>query len=148
MYNFDNVEIEEKKLHDVTDCFRMPSVNISIFLFFLLCKFFTGRLIFRIFQLQFWKSILHLRKCTPNYILYGEMGRLPLSIYVNMRMVGVWNRLVSNEHKLSYHLYRLMVSLHNSGVHKCIWITFAQNIFNDTGFHYIFNFQGISVYIV
>ncbi len=93
-------------------------------------------------HLQFCKNILHLRKSTPNYMVYGELGRFPLSINIKMRMVGFWNRLVSNEHKLSSHLYRLMLSLHNSGVHEFKWIKFVQNIFNDTGLRYIFNFQG------
>ena len=47
-------------------------------------------------HLQFGKNILHLRKSTPYYMVYGELGRLPLSINIKMRMVGFWNRLVSN----------------------------------------------------
>ena len=31
-------------------------------------------------HLQFCKNILHLRKSTPNYMVYGELGRFPLSI--------------------------------------------------------------------
>ena len=47
-------------------------------------------------HLQFCKNILHLRKSTPNYMVYGELGLFPLSINIKMRMVGFWNRLVSN----------------------------------------------------
>ena len=93
-------------------------------------------------HLQVCKNILHLRKGKPNYMVYGELGRLLLSINIKMRMVGFWNRLVSNEHKLSSHLYRLMLSLHNSGVHEFKWIKSIQNIFNNTGLRYIFSFQG------
>jgi hypothetical protein len=75
-------------------------------------------------------------------MVYGELGLFPLSINIKMRMVGFWNRLVSNEHKLSSHLYRLMLSLHNSGVHEFKWIKSIQNIFNNTGLRYIFSFQG------
>ena len=95
-------------------------------------------------HLQFCKNILHLRKSTPYYMVYGELGLFPLSINIKMRMVGFWNRLVSNEHKLSSHLYRLMFSLHNSGVHEFKWIKSIQNIFNNTGLGYIFNFHGVS----
>ena len=93
-------------------------------------------------HIQFCKNILHLRKSTPNYMVYGELGLFPLSINIKMRMVGFWNRLVSNEHKFSSHLYRLMLSLHNSGVHEFKRIKSIQNIFNNTGLHYIFSFQG------
>ena len=90
-------------------------------------------------HLQFCINILHLRKGTPNYMVYGELGRLPVSINIKMRMVGFWNRLVSNEHKLSSHLYRLKVSLHNSGVHEFKWIKSIQNIFSNTCLRYIFS---------
>jgi len=66
-------------------------------------------------------------------MVYGIMGRFTLSINIKMKMVGFWNRLVSNEHKLSSHLYRLMLSLNNSVVHEFKWIKFVQNIVNDTG---------------
>jgi len=44
-------------------------------------------------------------------MVYGELGRFPLSINIKMRMVGFWNRLVSNENKLSSHLYRSLDAL-------------------------------------
>ena len=43
----------------------------------------------------------------------------------------------------SGHLYRLMLSLHNSGTHAFKWTKFLQNIFNQTGLYYIFNFKGL-----
>ena len=72
------------------------------------------------------------------------VDNIPLSINIKMRIVGFWNRLVSNEHKPSSHLYQLILSLHNAGVHEFKWIKCVQNIFNDTGLQYISNFQGVS----
>lgn len=54
-------------------------------------------------------------------MVYGKLGRLPLSINIKMRMVDFWNRLVSNEHKFSRHLYRLMLSLNDFVVHELTW---------------------------
>ena len=39
---------------------------------------------------KFIKRILHLRKSTPAYMLYGETGRLPLSIIVKKRVLSYY----------------------------------------------------------
>jgi hypothetical protein len=33
---------------------------------------------------------------------YGELGRTPIDICIKLRIVNFWNRLISNEKKLSY----------------------------------------------
>jgi hypothetical protein len=44
---------------------------------------------------------VHLQFCkrttTPNFMVYGELGRFPLEIKVKMRMVSYWNKLLQNE---------------------------------------------------
>jgi hypothetical protein len=34
--------------------------------------------------LEFCKYIMKVKKCTPNYILYGELGRVPMSVHVKI----------------------------------------------------------------
>ena len=41
-------------------------------------------------QLKFLKSILNLKKSTPNYIVYGETGVMPLKIDVQCRIISFW----------------------------------------------------------
>jgi len=67
-------------------------------------------------HLQFCKRILKVRTTTPNFMVYGELGRFPLEIKVKMRMVSYWNKLLQNE-KLSSSrsIYRLLLSLKNNG---------------------------------
>ena len=39
--------------------------------------------------LQFHKIILNVKKSTPKCILYGELGRYPIDIFINSRMIGL-----------------------------------------------------------
>ena len=39
-------------------------------------------------HLKFCKHILHLKPSTPNFMIYGELGRCPLSINIKVRMIS------------------------------------------------------------
>ena len=57
-------------------------------------------------QLKILKFILNIKKSTPNCIVYGETGILPLKIYVQSITVAYWSRLVQPEtNNLSSKLY-------------------------------------------
>jgi hypothetical protein len=54
-------------------------------------------------QLSFCKLLLRLKSSTPNYMIYGELGRFPIEIYVKIKMVSFWAiLLLGKETKLSY----------------------------------------------
>jgi hypothetical protein len=38
----------------------------------------------------FLKIILGVKKSTANCILYGELGRFPIEVFVKSRMIGMW----------------------------------------------------------
>lgn len=48
-----------------------------------------------ILHLEFCKYILKVKKSTPNCIIYGELGRVPLDVSVKARMIGFWERIVN-----------------------------------------------------
>ena len=74
-------------------------------------------------------------------MIYGKLGCYPLSIKMKLRMISFWNRLISNENKLSSKLYRLMYKLHMNGTTNFKWISFVQSVFNDIGLSYVFESQ-------
>ena len=65
-------------------------------------------------HLQFCKQIFNVKKSTPNVMVYGELGRIPLEIQVKLRMVSFWSKLVYDENKLSSILYKLIFSINNN----------------------------------
>ena len=74
-------------------------------------------------------------------MIYGELCCYPLSKKIQQRMLSYWNRLISNENKLSSKLYKLMYKLHMNGTTTFKWISFVQSVFNDTGLSYVFESQ-------
>ena len=39
---------------------------------------------------DFLKQILHVKKSTPHVMIYGELGRYPLSIVIEKRIISFW----------------------------------------------------------
>lgn len=85
--------------------------------------------------LQFYKIILCFKKCTPNTVLYGELGRYPADILVKSRIIGFWKRLIcSKQDKISYTLYKLLHTMHTRHFYFSKWIDCVQNTLNHCGF--------------
>ena len=60
---------------------------------------------------KFLRLILHVNRCTPDCMIYGETGRGAILSVVKCRMVSFWSRLVSGKQsKYSYILYNLIKS--------------------------------------
>ena len=47
-----------------------------------------------IFHRKFLRTMLHVNKCTPDCMVYGETGRGLILNHVKCRMVGYWLRIV------------------------------------------------------
>ena len=72
-------------------------------------------------HLQFFKHILRVRTTTPNYLVYGELGRFPLDIDIKCRMLTFWNKLISSN-KLSSKIARLLYIMNINGTQGFKWI--------------------------
>ena len=57
-------------------------------------------------------------------MVYGEMGRFPMNIVIELRMVMFWNSLIDNNGKLSIILYKLMLKIHESSQADFKWIKY------------------------
>ena len=52
---------------------------------------------------------LHLKTSTPDYMVYGELGRYPISIDIKVRMIKFWCKLImGKQSKLSHICYKLL----------------------------------------
>ena len=88
-------------------------------------------------HLKFCKHILNLNSSTPNYMVYGELGRYPLAINVKVRMITFWaNMIYSN--KLSTSLYALLYKQNSQ------WVKCVKGILDDCGLSYIWHNQSFS----
>jgi hypothetical protein len=65
-------------------------------------------------QIDFYKTVLMLRKSTPTCMVYGETGQFPLEIEAKCRMLCFWYKLVQTpiENKLSLTMYRFLYKLY------------------------------------
>jgi len=88
--------------------------------------------------LKFCKRVLKVRNTTPNFMVYGELGRFPLEVKIKVRMILYWCKLVNNESKLCSLLYRLMLGLKLKTRYTFKWVNFLESIFNSSGSGFIF----------
>lgn len=93
-----------------------------------------------VFYRKFVKYILKLNKYTPNCMIYGETGRMPIQNIINSRMISFWNRIKSGKvTKYSYVLLNL-TKLFNDDVLNSFssgWLCKVRDILNHCGFGYI-----------
>lgn len=103
---------------------------------------------------QFLRSITRLRKSTPIYMLYAELGIKPIEIHIKSRMIGFWIATLNSENsKLSKLMYNIMLSeLGNGQNYK--WLNHIKQILISVGRaelldqQYIYNQKSIKAKIV
>ena len=87
---------------------------------------------------EFLRKITRSKKGTPLYMLMAELGRYPLRITINARMIGFWYRLIHGKNtKLSLMLYQCL--RHSRA--RSQWLTYIENIFVTIGRPDIWEFQ-------
>ena len=92
-------------------------------------------------HLQFCKNILKVRNSTPNYMVYGELGRFSLEIIVKIKMILFWNELLSKSNKLSSIMYKIMFTLSINDQSKFKWIEYIKSICDECGLSFIWQDQ-------
>ena len=65
--------------------------------------------------------ILNLKQSTPNCMLHGELGVLPLSVTIKNRVLNYWSKLInSKEDKICNIFYRTCCKLYEYKVQLVI----------------------------
>jgi hypothetical protein len=87
---------------------------------------------------KYLKLLLPVRKSTPLYMLYGELGRFPVDITVKVRMIGFWYRMITGKQsKLSLLVYRMLLNDYCTNFYDHKWIAFIKSILDNIGCTYI-----------
>ena len=87
-------------------------------------------------QLKFLKVILNLKKSTPNCMVYGETGVMPLKIDVQCRIISYWSKLIYPTNKnLSSKLYAIVLSHFQHSISTQFrWLENVKHILISCGF--------------
>ena len=84
--------------------------------------------------------LLNLKKCTPNAMVLGELGRVPLEFNTKCRMLGFWYSMVTdNNNKISCIMYKLLINLHCSNLYKSEWVSTLFAILRECGMNEYLN---------
>ena len=82
-------------------------------------------------HLKFCKIILHVKKSTPDFMVYGELGRFPLGIYVKLRIINYWAKLLTGkQEKIPAILYNFSLLNYGTNIH---WLKSVKSILDECG---------------
>ena len=83
-------------------------------------------------HVEFLRKITNAKKSTPRYMLYGEVGRHPLTYNIKTRMINFWNKIIcSHRNKISKQVYNYVL---NDTSNEYKWLIYIKNILFNTGF--------------
>ena len=95
-----------------------------------------------VFYRKFLKIILKVGKSTPNCIVYGETGKLPLQLTIFNRIVSFWLKISEDKNKkIATKFYKIMLKLQIAGEYDFKWLNKVQSILVSTGYSNLWEMQ-------
>ena len=76
-------------------------------------------------------------------MVYGELACYPVSLSINIKMVGYWLKLCSTEDKISKRLYSLLCHFNETNVYDSEWLTRVRDIIQGIGLGHVWQSQGM-----
>ena len=95
-------------------------------------------------HVKFLKQILGVRRQTSDIAVYGEVGRVPLSILRNVRILKYWYKILTSNDTLLYKVYKQQVNDSLQGLNENNWVLQLRFLLNELGFTYLWNNQSIT----
>ena len=96
------------------------------------------------FHLSFLKSVLNVKKSTPNCFVYGELGVYPLSLHRKIRIFKYWVKIVnSNEKTFIKQMYKELVSQSILQPMTKTWVTLFKDLLYSVGLGEFWEYQGL-----
>jgi hypothetical protein len=84
---------------------------------------FSDNYVIEKIHLKFCKLILHLKQSTPNFMIYGELGRFPLYIYIKTRVISYWCKLPLASRTIQFCVHTCSITKKNYAKVYKIWPT-------------------------
>ena len=94
-------------------------------------------------HLKFCKLLLNLKKSTPNFMIYGELGIYPMSLYIQLRMVNFWSKMVNgDDNRIAKILYKYVFLKNSDNQFRSDWLKCIKDILDKCGYSNIWLSQG------
>ena len=123
----------------------ITTLSFSILWFCLLCYGcevwgFHAALDVERVHLKFLKQILCVRTHTCNNTVYGEIGRVPLSVIRKARILKFWFKIIKNPNSLLYKIFQNQIN----NTYLDSWASKVRQLFNELGFSFLWNNSNIT----
>ena len=98
------------------------------------------------FYLSFLKTMLYVKKSTPNCYIYGELGVFPIQIKIKLRVIKYWLKLIrpttsQDNFNRKVYIQLLLVNIFNP--QQVTWVSQVKDMLNSMGMGYIWNIQKV-----
>ena len=93
-------------------------------------------------HIDFCKRILSVKKCTPNHMVYGELGRVPMYNSRMLKIVKYWLKVIKTKNCILQSIYDDMLFCDHK---PCNWRCQVRHLLLSKGFgdvwynHYVYN---------
>ena len=89
-------------------------------------------------HLKYCRILLNVNRYTARCMIYGELGRNPIQLYVDQRMLCYWVKIINaKDGKLNKSLYQVILALHKMGALVSPWNSKIKGMLNDCQmYHY------------
>ena len=94
-------------------------------------------------HMQFFKRILGVKRSTTNMMVYSELGRLPLYISRNIRIVKHWLKLLNTDNCILKECYATLYDECLKKPRAINWVSQIWDILLTNGFGYIWYNQNV-----
>ena len=108
-----------------------------------ICGFGNNATIERV-HLKFLKIIFRLKRSTPSFMIYGELGLTPITVDIQARIVSYWSKLLKNDRfKLTSAMCIEIFLMHRNGIYKSKYIDNIKSLIEKNGFSGIWVSQNV-----
>ena len=102
-------------------------------------------------HIKFCKNILGVKTQSPNYAVYGDLGRYPLSVIGKERSIKFWLKILANNNSLTFNLFQTQIddidalAQPSRFKHKRSWAQGIKSLMDNLGFSQMWHNQLIEI---